>query len=152
MGTSELADAAVTRAKLAPGAIVGNATSQAITSFTTAVIGTWVPVQSLLITTRGANPVLLFTNHMLWAGSGGAPGTIVVRWMRNPGGVHLCNTAYTPNGANNTFPVPSLPWCDLVPDAAYFGYEFQVFLGVGASTVQYTAAGSNGNIAAFEIG
>jgi hypothetical protein len=153
VATGDLADAAVTRAKLAPGAVAGSATVQGMpSSFTTAVVGTWVPVQSLLIATRGPNPVFLFTNHCLWAGSGGAPGQVVIRWMRNPGGVHICNTAYTPNGANNTFPVPSLPWCDIVPAAGSYAYELQVFLGAGASTVQYTAGGSGGNIGAFEVG
>jgi len=150
VGTSELVDGAVTHAKVGSGAVAGASNSTAITSFSTAVMTTWVPVISVAITTRGANPVLLFTNHLLQGVSASGPGQVLIRWTRN--GTHLCNSGYQPNGVAAAFPVPSLPWCDIVPAAGTYTYELQVYLNTGASTVQYTAGGSGGNIAAVEIG
>lgn len=150
VATGDLADAAVTHAKIGPGAVAGATVSVPITSFSTAVMTTWVPVISLAITTRGANPVFLFTNHLLQGVSSSGPGQVLIRWTRN--GTHLTNTGYQPNGVAAAFPVPSLPWCDVPPAAGTYTYELQVFLNTGASTVQYTAGGSGGNIAAFELG
>jgi hypothetical protein len=149
VGTAELADDAVTHAKIAPGAVVGASNTAAISSFNTTVLNTWIPVKAVAITTRGPNPVLLFTNHELTGIAATGPGQIVIRWTRN--GTHLCNTSFNPNGAA-IFPMPSIPWCDIPPAAGTYTYELQVFLGTGASSVQYVAGGSGGNIAAFEIG
>jgi hypothetical protein len=150
VATADLADGAVTHAKIAPGAVAGATNSAPITSFNTAVMNTWIPVISVAITTRGPNPVFLFTNHMLQGVSASGPGQVLIRWTRN--GTHLCNAGYSPNGAAAAFPVPSLPWCDIAPAAGTYTYEIQVYLNTGASTVQYAAGGSGGNIAAFEIG
>jgi hypothetical protein len=47
----------------------------------------------------------------------------------------------------------SLSWCVCLGVAGTYPYELQVFLGTGATTVQYTAAaGANCAIAAFELG
>jgi hypothetical protein len=149
VATADLADGAVTHAKIGPGAVAGASASAPITSFFTAVLNTWIPVISVAITTRGANPVLLYTNHELLGSASAGPGQIVIRWTRN--GTHLCNTSFNPNGVL-VFPMPSIPWCDIPPGAGTYTYELQVFLGNGAATVQYVAGGSGGNIAAFEIG
>jgi hypothetical protein len=146
-----LAANAVVRGNIAPGQLHGTPVTGNITSFATTLIGQWVPVASILIATRGANPVFLFTNHELLATAVGGPGQTVIRWMRNPGGVHICNTSFTPNGIL-TYPVPSLPWCDVVPAANTYAYELQVFLGAGVSIVQYVAGGSGGQIRAIELG
>jgi hypothetical protein len=150
VATADLADGAVTHAKIGSGAVAGASNTAAITNFHTSVLNTWIPVMSVAITTRGANPVLLYTNHELFGGSSAGPGQIVIRWTRN--GTHLCNNSVNPNGANVAFPIPSLPWCDISPGAGTYTYELQVFLGTGAAFVDYVAGGSGGNIAAFEIG
>jgi hypothetical protein len=151
VATADLADGAVTHAKIGPGAVAGATATAAIPpGFASTVLNTWIPVTSMAITTRGANPVLLFANHCLQAAASAGPGQVVIRWTRN--GTHLCNQGYTPNGAVGAFPVPPLPWCDIAPAAGAYTYELQVFLGNGAQAVNYVAAGSGGNIAAFEIG
>jgi hypothetical protein len=150
VATADLADGAVTHAKIGSGAVAGASNTAPIVSFNTAIKDTWVPVIAVTLTTRGANPVLLFSNHQLYGVSVTGPGQIVIRWTRN--GTHLCNNSVNPNGANAGFPIPTLPWCDIAPAAGTYTYELQVFLGSGATTVQYVAGGSGGNIAAFEIG
>ena len=150
VGTLELTDGAVTHAKIGSGAVAGASNTAAITSFHTAVLNTWIPVVAVAITTRGANPVLLYSNHELYGVAASGPGQIVIRWTRN--GTHLCNNSVSPNGVNVGYPIPTLPWCDIVPGAGTYTYELQVFLGTGASAVDYMTGGSGGNIAAFEIG
>src|SRR4029453_19399707 len=129
VATADLADAAVTRAKLAPGALPGNIVTVPITAFSTATIGSWVPVPTLpALATRGANPVLLFTNHGLSGNTLTTPGDMAIRWVR--GGVHLCNTTcHLPSGVSGV-PMPSLPWLDVVPSAGAYVYELQVWLSV----------------------
>jgi hypothetical protein len=150
VGTAELADGVVTHAKIGSGAVAGASNTAAISSFSTIVLNTWIPVVSVALTTRGANPVFLFTNHELTGTSSAGPGQVVIRWTRN--GTHLCNNSINPNGVSGGFPIPGLPWCDIPPAAGTYTYELQVFLGTGAVNVQYVAGGSGGNIAAFEIG
>jgi hypothetical protein len=145
----EIADAAVTRAKLAPGALPGNVVSVSLSTFSTATVGSWVPVIALpALTTRGANPVFLFANHGLGASCLAGPGTVLLRWTR--GGAQICLTAYGPNGAA-TFSLPSLPWCDVVLAAGSYVYQLEVYLGTGATTVQFTGAAGCG-LMALEIG
>jgi len=148
VGTAELADAAVTRAKLAAGALPGAIAFPAITGFVTSTIGSWIPVVSFTLTTRGANPVFLMTNHGLTGSCGGTPGTVWIRWSRD--GAQLCNTAFRPNGAA-IFPVPSLSWIDIVGGAATYTYRLEVFLETGASTVTNTGI-SNCGVLALELG
>jgi hypothetical protein len=152
VGTAELSDAAVTRAKLAPGALPGAWQFVAITSFTTSTTGSWIRVQTLpALVTRGANPVLLFANHGLTAAIGGAPGNVMIRWVRD--GTHLCNTAFgAAGGVNVVTAVPSLPWLDLAPAAGSYVYALEVFLGTGVSTVAFTATNTGCGLAAFELG
>jgi len=148
VGTSELADGAVTRAKLASGALPGAPGFTAIPNFTTTTLNAWVAVASVVLTTRGANPVFLFSNHGLLGACPGGPGAISIRWTRN--GAHLGNTAFRANGAM-TFPVPSIPWLDIVPSAGTYTYQLEVYLESGASTVTNTGTTGCG-ILAVELG
>jgi hypothetical protein len=152
IGTVELVDAAVTRPKLAPGALPGASQFVGITSFNTSTIGSWIPVKALpALVTRGANPVFLFANHGLIIGIGGAPGNGGVRWTRN--GTHLCNTSWGGGaGTNLVFPVPTLPWLDIVPAAGSYIYQLEVFLGNGVSSVYFDATNTGCGLLAFELG
>jgi hypothetical protein len=152
VGTLELTDAAVTRPKLAPGALPGASQFIGITSFNTSTIGSWIPVKALpAFVTRGANPVFLFANHGLIIGIGGAPGNGGIRWTRN--GIHLCNTSWGGGaGTNLVFPVPTLPWLDIVPAAGSYVYQLEVFLGNGVSSVYFDATNTGCGLAAFELG
>jgi hypothetical protein len=152
VATGDLADAAVTRAKLAPGALPGASQFVGITSFNTSTTGSWIPVKALpALVTRGANPVFLFANHGLIIGIGGAPGNGGVRWTRN--GTHLCNTSWGGgSGTNLVFPVPTLPWLDVVPAAGSYVYQLEVFLGNGVSSVYFDATNTGCGLLAFELG
>jgi hypothetical protein len=149
--TPKLADAAVTRAKLAPGALPGNVVSVPITTFSTATIGSWVPVVALpALVTRGANPVFLFTNHGLAANTLSTPGDVLIRWVRN--GAHLCNTAcHLPASVSGT-PAPSLPWLDVVPSAGSYVYELQVNLTAAGMGVYFTPTVTGCVLLAIELG
>jgi hypothetical protein len=149
--TTKLPDAAVTRPKLAPGALPGALVTVAITGFSTSVQGQWIAVATLPgLTTRGANPVLLFTNHGLGGVSSASPGYTAIRWVRNGG--HVTNTMYSPNAANISYPVPSLPWLDVVPAAGTYTYELQVFLGTGTLNVQFGGGVTGCGLLAVELG
>ena len=152
IGTVELVDGAVTRAKLAPGALPGATQFVALTSFTTSTLGSWIPVKALpALTTRGANPVLLFANHGLTAVIASAPGNVMVRWTRD--GAHLCNTAFGAGGGTNVImAVPSLPWLDIVPAAGSYVYQLEVWLGGGVSTVAFIATNTGCGLMAMELG
>jgi hypothetical protein len=146
--TPKLADAAVTRAKLAPGQINGAWVYDDVSSFSTSVLGAWVQVGTITVPTRGANAVLLFTNHGLTGVSAGVPGVVWIRWLRD--GTQLCNTALNPNGAAK-FSVPSLSWVDIVPAAGSYIYILQTYLDTGAQNV--SNVGTTGcNIIAVELG
>jgi hypothetical protein len=151
VATADLADAAVTRAKLAPGALPGNIVTVPITAFSTATIGSWVPVATLpALATRGANPVLLFTNHGLSGNTLTTPGDMAIRWVR--GGVHLCNTTcHLPSGVSGV-PMPSLPWLDVVPSAGAYVYELQVWLSVAGMGVLYGSVVTGCGLLAIELG
>jgi hypothetical protein len=151
VGTLELADAAVTRPKLAPGALPGASQFVAITSFTTSTVGSWIRVATLpALVTRGANPVLLFANHGLGAAIGGAPGNVLIRWVRD--GAHVCNTAFGANGANTVVTMPALPWVDVVSAAGSYVYGLEVFLSAGVSTVYFVATNTGCGLQASELG
>jgi hypothetical protein len=151
VATGDLANAAVTRAKLAPGALPGSTQIVTLTSFVTAVLNTWVPVIALPpLTTRGANPVLLFTNHGLGGVVSGINAFVLLRWVRN--GAHLCNTGFGTSAAGTAFPLPSLPWVDLVPSAGTYTYGLEVFLGTGMGSVQFDSHLTNCWLWAVELG
>jgi hypothetical protein len=149
VGTAELADAAVTRAKLAPGALPGATQAVIYNTFQSAVQHTWLRVATLpALTTRGANPVFLFTNHGLTAGTAAPAGTLMVRWLRD--GIQLVTNAC--GGADNSrFPVMTCPWLDIVPAAGSYVYAFEVNLGTGVSGV-FLEAGMAGALFAYELG
>jgi len=149
VGTGELADAAVTRAKLAPAALPGAKVLVAITSFQTAVTNQWIRVATLpALTTRGANPVFLFTSHCLTAGTAAPAGILSLRWIRD--GTPLISNGC--GGADNSaFPVPTLPFLDIVPAAGSYVYALEVFLGTGVSGV-FLSVGQLGGLFAFELG
>jgi len=149
VGTAELADAAVTRAKLAPGALPGASQAVIYSSFQTFTQNAWIRVATLpALTTRGANPVFLFTNHGLVASTGAPNGALRIRWIRD--GTQLTYNAS--GGADSSaFPVPSLPWLDVVPAAGSYVYAVDVFLGTGVSVV-LLEAGLIGGLFAFELG
>jgi hypothetical protein len=146
---ADLADGTVTRAKLAPGALPGAKQAVIYSSFQTFTQNAWVRVATLpALTTRGANPVFLFTNHGLVASTGAPNGPLRIRWIRD--GTELTNNAS--GGADNSaFPVPSLPWLDVVPAAGSYVYAVDVFLGTGVSVV-LLQAGLIGGLFAFELG
>jgi hypothetical protein len=152
VGTAELADAAVTRAKLAPGALPGASQFVAITAFNTSTVGSWIRVATLpALVTRGANPVLLFANHGLTAGIGGAPGNVAIRWVRD--GTHLCNTVFAAaGGVNIVMAMPALPWLDVAPAAGSYVYGLEVNLGAGVSSVAFVAGNTGCGLLAFELG
>jgi hypothetical protein len=152
VGTAELGDATVTRAKLAPGVLPGASQFVAITSFTTSTVGSWIRVATLpALVTRGANPVLLFANHGLTAGIGGAPGNVAIRWVRD--GTHLCNTVFAASGGVNiVMAMPALPWLDVAPAAGSYVYGLEVFLSAGVSTVAFVAGNTGCGLQAYELG
>jgi hypothetical protein len=151
VATADLADAAVTHAKLAPGALPGNIVTVSTGAFSTATIGSWVPVKALpALVTRGANPVLLFTNHGLSANTLSTPGDMGIRWVRN--GVHLCNTTCHLPASVSGVPMPSLPWLDVVPSAGSYVYELQVWLGVAGMGVLYGSVVTGCGLLAIELG
>jgi hypothetical protein len=152
VATGDLADAAVTRAKTAPGVISGAVVSVGISSFTTSVLNTWIPVATMpALTTRGANPVLLLSNHGLGGLFSGGPGNLLIRWVRN--GAQIANTAVSNNGlANVALPVPTLPWLDFVSGAGSYTYGLEVFLGTGVATVYFPGGVTGCGLAAIELG
>jgi hypothetical protein len=151
VATGDLADAAVTRAKLAPGALPGNNVAVLITAFSTATIGSWVPVVALpALVTRGANPVFLFTNHGLTVNTLTTPGDGVIRWVRN--GTHLCNSLCHLPSAVSGVPLPALPWLDVVPSAGSYVYELQVFLTAAGMGVLFGSAVTGCGLIAVELG
>jgi hypothetical protein len=141
----------VTRAKLAPGALPGASQFVAMAAFTTATLNTWVPVIALpALTTRGANPVLLYTNHGLMGIASGTNAYVLVRWTRN--GAHVCNTGFPALAASATFPIPSLPWIDVVSAAGSYTYQLEVFLATGMGQVQFDTRQTGCGLLAFELG
>lgn len=151
VATGDLADAAVTHAKLAPGALPGQTQFVAMPSFVTSVLNTWVPVVALpALTTRGANPVMLYTNHGLQGIATTSNTYVLVRWTRN--GAHLCNTGFPTSTVSASFPVPSLPWLDIVPAAGSYTYQLEVFLATGMGSVQFDTRETGCGLFAAEIG
>ncbi len=135
IGPSELADGAVIRAKLAPGALPGGTATVAVPAFNTAVTGQWTAVATLAaLSTRGANPVLLYTNHGLACTTGaGIQRYVELRWVRS--GTQIAVTGIPSMQANMSLPLPSLPWLDIVPAAGSYVYELQVWLGANVGSV-----------------
>jgi hypothetical protein len=149
--TRELADGAVTRAKLGPGALPGATQSVAIGPMIINTPNTWTVVARLpALTTRGPNPVLLFSNHGLAGVTSSPEGYVAIRWVRDV--THLCNTVYHANGTNEAFPVPSLPWVDVVPAAGSYVYELQVLLGTGLAAVSFSSGLTGCGLLAIELG
>ena len=151
VGTQQIIDGSVTRTELAPGALPGANVTVSITAFSTSTQGQWLTVATLpALTTRGANAVFLITNHGLSGVASTAPGLVTIRWTRN--GAHLCNTGYATNGAG-AFPVPSLPFLDIVSAAGTYTYALQVMLGSGMANVSFSAGGLTGcALSAIELG
>jgi hypothetical protein len=149
VGTAELADAAVTHTKLAPGALPGNKQAMIFSAFTTNAQNQWVRVVTLpALTTRGANPVFLYTLHGLTMGNGASVGILQTRWVRD--NAELIKTSCR-GGTNMEFPVPTFPWLDIVPAAGNYVYAFEVFLGTGITAV-FQDVSTLGGMFAFEIG
>jgi hypothetical protein len=65
---------------------------------------------------------------------------------------HLCNSAFATHAPAITYPVPSLPWLDVVPSAGNYIYELQVYLGTGTAEIYFDPGNTGCGLMAIELG